>query len=110
MREGFYRIQYETKTFRGFGVVTVHGAIFSGCDRYYFMYGTIAKKANRLNCRVTYSRHTRRPNLDPWVPEKFVLIFEGVGGDNFGQCEFACPDIPQIRGVATLTWLGSYMA
>lgn len=109
MRDGFYRIQYETETFRSFGVVTLYDGIFSGCDRYYFMYGVFRRVENSLECAVTYSRHTTRADQDPWVPEEFVLNFEGVGGENFAQCTFVCRKIQKIHGVATLTWLGTYM-
>ena len=110
MREGFYRLRYETGGFRNEGVITLHAGVWTGCDRFYFMHGRYEKDDNQLNGFFAFKRHTSRPNQNPAVPEEFAVRLWGICGSNFGQCDFQCPDIPALKGHATFSWLGGYMS
>jgi hypothetical protein len=103
MRDGIYRLKYETTTLNTTGVVMLNDGVFNGCDRYYFMHGVYHERGNELTGSVTLKRHTEHPGQG--IAEQFKLFFDGVGSDDFGQFDIRCPDIPQIRGHASFVRL-----
>jgi len=106
MRDGIYHMQYETATLNATAVIVLNDGVLSGCDRFHFMFGDYCQHGSALNGTVTFKRHTERPGTD--IPEHFKLVFSGVGSDAFGQFDVHCPDIPQIRGHASFTWLAGF--
>ncbi|GAA0531840.1 hypothetical protein FHS83_002724 [Rhizomicrobium palustre] len=108
MRDGFYRLQYETGAVTGSGVMAFHEGVLSGCSPYYFMHGTFKKKGNSLEGIIEFERHTERPNQDPSVPREFTIRISGLCGANYGQFVFSSPDGPHLKGSAKFTWLGAY--
>lgn len=108
MRDGFYRLQYKTGDVIGSGVLTLHDGVLAGCDPHYFLNGKYAKHGSRLEGTLFFERHTRRVNQNPVVPDRFSVRLWGVGGKDYGQFEFECPEIPAINGQARFTWLGEY--
>lgn len=107
MREGFYRLQYETATLNSTGVVTLQDGVITGCDRFYFMFGKYRQNNNRLEGTVTFKRHTERPGQSNAIPKQFDIRFEGVCSEDYGQFEVSCPAVPLIKGRARFTWLSS---
>lgn len=103
MRDGIYRMQYQTATLSATGVIVLNDGVVSGCDRFHFMFGDYRQRGNTLNGTVIFKRHTEHPGHD--IPEHFKLVFNGVCSDDFGQFDIHCPDISQIRGHASFTWL-----
>lgn len=108
MRDGIYRLRYQTTTLCTTAAVVLNDGEISGCDRFHFMFGSYRKRGNVLTGTVTFKRHTTRAELPADVPEQFALVFEGVCSDTFGQFDVECPDIPQIRGCACFTWLTGF--
>jgi hypothetical protein len=106
MRDGIYRLKYETTTLNGSGVIELHDGVLSGCDRFYFMQGEYRENGNALNGIVTFKRHTEHASQG--IPEQFKIVFDGICSDEFGQFDIRCPDIPQIRGQASFNWLASF--
>ena len=108
MRDGIYRMQYQTSTLNAIAVIVLNDGVLSGCDRFHFMFGDYCQRGNRLNGTINFERHTGKPG--PGIPEQFKIVFDGVGSDAFGQLDVDCPDIPQIRGHASFTWLAGFTA
>lgn len=103
MRDGIYRLHYDTQTLKSTAMVVVNQGVVSGADRYYFMSGICRTKGSRIEGEVSFKRHSERPGP---IPESFDLVFDGISGDNFGEFEVHCPAIPIIKGRARFTWLG----
>jgi hypothetical protein len=108
MRDGIYRVQYETATLCATGVIVLNNGELNGCDRFHFMFGDYRQRGNNLTGRVTFKCHTVRTGRPAAIPEQFELICKGVGSDSFGQFNFRCPGTPQIRGRASFTWLADF--
>jgi len=103
MRNGIYRMRYQTTTLCTTAVVVLSDGILSGCDRFHFMFGDYHHHGNTLTGTVTFKRHTEHPGHD--IPDQFKLVFDGIASDNFGQLDVHCPDVPQICGCACFTWM-----
>lgn len=108
MRDGFYRLHYESTLHTGGGVVTFQDGVLSGCSPYYFMHGTYKKKGNSIEGVIEFERHTARPDQDLTVPREFTIRIAGLCGANYGQVAFTSPDAPQLKGNAKFTWLSEY--
>ena len=106
MRDGIYRMRYQTTTLCTSAVIVLNDGVISGCDRFHFMFGDYRQCGNTLNGTATFKRHTGSPS--DGIPEQFKLVFDGVGSENFGQFDVRCPEIPQIRGCACFFWLAGF--
>jgi hypothetical protein len=110
MKDGLYRLRYQTATLNATGVVVLEAGQISGCDRYYFMVGSYHHDGSRITGKVGFSRHSSRHGLLSIIPKTFDLVFDGVASDNFGQFNVHCPALPLIRGSAKFTWLAELNA
>lgn len=108
MRDGIYRVHYETTILSTTATVVLHNNAISGCDRYYFIFGQCLRSGNELTGTATFRRHTDHPDLPAGlIPETFEVRFQGICGDDFGEFDIECPDVPAITGRGRFTWLGS---
>lgn len=107
MRNGIYRLHYETTTLCASAAVMLQNDKVSGCDRYYFIFGRYQRRGNQLKGSATFKRHTVHPNLPHGlIPEQFEVLFDGICGDDFGQFALRSREVPIVSGRASFTWLG----
>jgi hypothetical protein len=61
MRDGLYRIMFQTQFGRGSGVMHLHGGRMWGGDSSMFYVGTYTEEKAGVTASVTVGRHTKKP-------------------------------------------------
>lgn len=106
MRDGIYRIRFETPTRKATGIITLCGGRFSGTDRTHFITGHYSVSGNKLSGEITYRRHSQRPGYEHGIGlDEFHVRLNGICSETLAQFESYITERPEMRGQATFTRL-----
>lgn len=106
MRDGIFRLQYQTPNLSATAALVISGGALSGADRHFFMVGRCQYRGNRFRGTLRFTRHTARPGSEQ-LPETFDVVIDGIGGEDSAQLDLRCPEIAAFKGKGTLRWLAS---
>lgn len=106
MKNGVYRVRFETPTQKGSGVVILNDGHFSGGDKTHYFSGHYSDANNRLTGVVRFTRHAQAADFKQVVEkDQFHVHVDGICSDTYAQVEAWVPEAAGERGHATYMWL-----
>jgi hypothetical protein len=106
MRNGIYRIKYESARGAGSGVSIFNNGRICGGDKTHYFAGTYSESGARFTAEVEARRHFRCCQT-PTVPDLDVLhyVIEGVCSTDFVQASAQVSEVPGHDVKLTYRWL-----
>lgn len=107
MREGLYKVQFQTKLGMGYGVVYAKDGHMWGGDSGMFYAGTYREADGKLTAEVDVDRHTKNPAIPAsvfGVDKANITLVGKVNGDTVTTTGTA-KQAPGIEFQAILTFL-----
>ncbi|MGL4289511.1 MAG: hypothetical protein ACRCVA_24365 [Phreatobacter sp.] len=106
MRDGLYRLRFQSPLGWGTGVLHVRdGRLWGGDGGFYFI-GTQGHDGNRVTLDVTTHRHSQRPGLETIFGQDEVHV-RLVGTPDGGRimCDGTVDEMPGAQFLVELVWL-----
>lgn len=106
MRNGIYRVKYESRRGTGSAVCIFNNGRISGGDKTHFFAGSFSESGTRFAGKVQARRHFR-DSEPPAVPDLDSLhyVIEGTCGTDFVQATAEVPEMPGHTVYLTYKWL-----
>jgi hypothetical protein len=106
MRDGIYKVFFESAGHKGFNIVAASDGIISGCDQTHFTTGHYRIDGSRLTADLHMSRHTKRDDFIEIADQDEIDIeMDGICSLGFGQFDARVIGRPEIDVTATFQWL-----
>jgi len=106
MRNGIYRVSYDSTRGAGSGVSILNNGRISGGDKTHYFAGTYSEHGTCFTGEVEARRHYRDA-APPTVPDLDILhyVIEGTCGTDFVQARAQVPELPGHVVHLTYKWL-----
>jgi hypothetical protein len=106
MRDGLYRLRFQSARGWGSGVMhTIGGRVWGG-DGVIFYTGTVTETDGRVELIVTTEPHTENSSLETiFGVYKARLVLSGPAGDDVMHLDGSPDDAPGLLIRTELTWL-----
>lgn len=106
MRNGVYRVRFETPRQRGSGVIILNDGHFSGGDKTHYFSGSYSEANNRISGAIRFKRHAEAAGFKQVVErDEFSVQIDGICSDSYAQVDAWVPDMAGERGRVTYMWL-----
>ena len=106
MRNGVYRVRFETPSQKGSGVIILNDGHFSGGDKTHYFSGHYSETDNRFQGAIRFKRHGEACGFKQVVDrDEFLVHIDGICSDTYAQVDAWVPDMPGERGRVTHMWL-----
>jgi hypothetical protein len=103
MRDGLYKVQFQTPLGWGAGVVFAQGDKLWGGDAGLCYVGTHSQDGNQVTAKVKTFRHTQHPGIQSVFGRDQVNIeLKGTAEGDSVQCSGTAPEAPGVKFSATL--------
>lgn len=106
MRNGIYRVKYDSERGAGSGVCIFNSGRISGGDKTHYFAGRCSQSGTRFTAEVEARRHYRDAE-PPTVPDLDVLhyVIEGVCDTDFVQATAQVSELPGHTVHLTYRWM-----
>ena len=103
MRDGLYKISFQTQMGTGSGVIVLNAGRVTGGDNAAYYVGTYFMTGDRFTVDVEVHHHTSAPGLRLlFAAESFRLKLEGDGVGDEAIMSGSSPDAPDVQFSAVL--------
>jgi hypothetical protein len=108
MRNGLYKIEFQTPRGAGGGVVVLMDGIIRGGDSALYYIGNYKVEGGQFTATVQTARHFGTPQTQPSVfgIDKISINAQGQAGDDRAKIVATSPQAPGIRLDGALTRIG----
>lgn len=105
MRDGLYKVAFQTPLGAGAGVVVLQDGKLRGGDSSMYYVGSYSETGSQFSAEVASSRHTQGlPSV--FGKDNVRISLKGTSQSDSAQMTGTSPDAPGVRLQATLTRLG----
>lgn len=106
MKNGLYKVHFQTPLGQGTGVVVVNNGRLSGGDSLMYYSGTYEESGNKFNANVLSAKHSTIPGMQSVFGKDRVNIkLSGSSTESSAVCKGSSPDAPGISFSAELSRL-----
>lgn len=106
MREGLYRVHFQTPLGWGAGVVYASGGRLWGGDASMYYLGTYQVTGENFQAEVRTNRHTQVPGITSVFGRDQVKIsLKGAWSQDAVRCSGSAAEAPGVAFTAELTWM-----
>jgi hypothetical protein len=104
MRDGLYKVQFQTPLGWGAGVVYAAGGKMWGGDGALYYVGTYNQEGGNVTGQVTTNRHTQNPGIPSVFGRDQVRItLTGVSSGDTAKLNGKAAEVPNVAFTAELT-------
>ncbi len=106
MRDGIYKVLFESHGRKGFNIVAASDGVITGCDQTHFTTGTYEIDGNRLKANLHMTRHSKRADFIEIADQDEIDIkMSGICSLGFGQFDARVAGRSDIDVTATFQWV-----
>jgi hypothetical protein len=106
MRNGVYRVRFETPSQKGSGVIILNDGHFSGGDKTHFFSGNYTEANNRFSGVIRFKRHGEAADFKQVVErDVFHVHVDGICSETYAQVDAWVPEVAGERGHVTCMWM-----
>jgi hypothetical protein len=104
MRDGLYKVQFDTQRGTGSGVVFLQGGKLRGGDSRIYYVGTYDENGGQFSARVTTDQHTDVPGMSSvFGVDRSNINLRGIGTVDSAEMKGTAAEAPGISFRAVLT-------
>lgn len=104
MRDGLYKVQFQTPLGWGAGVVFAQGGKLWGGDAGLFYVGTYSQDGDKVTASVKTNRHTQNPGITSvFGRDQVTISLSGTSNGDAAKFNGKAPEAPNVAFTAELT-------
>jgi hypothetical protein len=106
MRDGIYKVLFESHGRTGFNIVAASNGVIAGCGYTHFTTGTYKIDDNQFKARLHLTRHSKRDDCIEIVNQDEIDIkMSGICSLGFGEFDARVVGRSDIDIIATFQWV-----
>ena len=107
VRDGLYKVSFETPLGTGDGVVVLEGGKLLGGDSMMYYVGTYSQDGNKFSAEIATNRHSHSQGMQPvFGQDRVNITLQGVTQGDSAQMTGTAAETPGVSFQASLTRLG----
>ena len=106
MKNGLYRVKFETPMGSGAGVIVLNDGRASGGDSIMYYTGTYEQEGDKFKARILSNVHSSAVGMSSvFGKDRVQILLEGNASGTGGTMKGHSPDAPGVNFSATLSWI-----